>query len=184
MFPWALRNVGDIVAGENHGGFGGARAGAVRRDCPGSSAHVGGAAVLDAEVRGSERLFGQWLHDGAPVLKCHQPAVVVAQLQPTNAGDYVFVVSNAVSTSSSAPVALAVLATPEIATEPRQLNHPPALPLYTLAAVAYGGAAFALPMAVQRVRIYLKQFISGTQNRGVGDQRHNLRRQWRLPVWW
>lgn len=161
--PWALRNVGDIVAGENHTVAlveqGPARFERLPRAV---SAHVGGAAVLDAEVRGSERLFGQWLHDGAPVLNATNRQLLLAQLQPTNAGDYVFVVSNAVSTSSSAPVALAVLATPEIATEPRQLNHPPALPLH-LAAVAHGAPPLRYQWRFNGADLPETVRISGTQ---------------------
>lgn len=136
--PVALQNIAMVAAGEVHAfalvELGPARFEKLPRN---ATAHIGGSAVFDVAVRGTERLQGQWFHDGAPLLNATNRQLWLTQLQPADAGNYVFIISNSVSIASNSPVLLDVLPTPVIATEFRRLNHPPAFPLH-LAATAYG----------------------------------------------
>jgi alpha-tubulin suppressor-like RCC1 family protein len=133
--PAALQNVADFRAGENHVlalvEQGPARFEQLPRA---AQSHVNGVAVFAAVVRGTQPLSGHWEQNEAPLTAATNRSLALTALQPGQAGDYVFVVSNSIAGAASAPVALTVSAAPAIITEPRRIYHPPGVPLQISAA--------------------------------------------------
>ncbi len=161
--PSALRNVARVSAGEHHAVIlverGPARL--VKRP-QGMTNHVSGIGLFSAEVRGSEPVSGQWFQDGAPLLNATNRQLLLAGLQLTNIGDYVFRAVNAIGSDSNSPVTLGVLSSPAVVSEVRRIYHPPGVPFH-LGAVALGTPPLHYQWRFNGVELSETPRFNGTQ---------------------
>ena len=127
------------------------------------NAHINGPALLHAEVRGSQPLIGQWLHEGTPIPHATNRQFMLVPSQLTNAGNYIFAASNSAASVASAPVAVSISALPIIATEPRRLAHPPGSPL-RIAATTHGAPPLNHQWQFNGANILESSRFSGTQS--------------------
>ncbi len=161
--PTALRNVAGLGAGENHlvalVEQGPARFEQLPRPV---DAHIKGKALFHAKVRGSYPLAGQWLHEAALLWGATKRQLLLTELQPTNAGPYAFVISNAITTVTSPPVMLEISAAPAVITESRRLTHPPGASL-RISATALGASPLHYQWQFNGVNLSDTERISGRQ---------------------
>lgn len=79
---------------------------------------LGAEAAFEVVARGTEPIFYQWLHNGAPVAEVTGARLEIASATLGDAGEYRVAVSNAVGQVLSDPVSLTVLVPPTIAVSP------------------------------------------------------------------
>jgi hypothetical protein len=84
----------------------------------GGTVSQGDAFQFSASASGTAPLFLRWLHDGAPVGGATNAAYNIPSAQPTNAGDYRLVVSNAYGSATSDVATLVVIQEPLITQQP------------------------------------------------------------------
>jgi hypothetical protein len=81
----------------------------ITRHPVGTTTNSGAQVRLEVAAVGSEPLSYRWRHDGSFLTGATAPLLLLDNLQLTDAGDYVVVVSNSVGTATSSPASLIVL---------------------------------------------------------------------------
>ncbi|HXA45677.1 MAG TPA: LamG-like jellyroll fold domain-containing protein, partial [Candidatus Angelobacter sp.] len=79
---------------------------------PAATNYQGGLVTLTASVTGTLPIWFQWQHNGVNLPNATGNSLVLASLQPSEAGNYTLVASNAFGVSTSQPAALTILPPP------------------------------------------------------------------------
>src|SRR5262249_2752033 len=79
-----------------------------------SAVRANGSALLNVMVAGSQPLTLQWLHDGDPVPTGNGGCLLLTNLAPSSAGDYLLVASNHLGLTTNSPILVTVSPSPGI----------------------------------------------------------------------
>jgi alpha-tubulin suppressor-like RCC1 family protein len=111
--PTGFANLTMVAAGEDYSlAVGASGPPSFSRQIASAFAHVGGEALLTANVQGVFPMTFQWFRDGVAVSGATNGSLVLTNSQAANAGTYVLVVSNVLGQTTSAPVSLVIQADP------------------------------------------------------------------------
>ena len=83
---------------------------------------AGSNALFTVTAGGTAPLSYQWQFNGAAMAGATNPTLTLANAQPTNAGNYAVIVTNAAASVTSAVAVLTVLTPPAITTQPQSLT--------------------------------------------------------------
>lgn len=96
---------------------------AITRQPASVSAYVGDMVQLSVEAGGALPLYYQWFHETTPLAGATNVTLVLTNLQAAQAGNYTVVVSNSVSTATSAPAIVSVIEITNITVGLKALWH-------------------------------------------------------------
>jgi hypothetical protein len=81
--------------------------------------------VLSGNATGQTPLRFQWQHNGTNIVNATNPAVAIANVQPSHAGEYILIVTNTIGLVHSSPAVLTVVQPVQIVTHPQsEVTYP------------------------------------------------------------